>query len=171
MSVISELLKIERRSRAMRDINDNMFKIRAKGGISVTQINRFLGEADDVDGMAPVTLNNFSTLHTINKTERIDELDWSEEYVDDVILCGVCSDDNNAIFKDTILKDSVDEVIARISILKSENHIIESESDNLFESILLGNDLLQLARRIFYEGQVRKTLNDYLPCLVFSFLI
>ena len=153
----------------MRDVNDNIFSIRTKGGISVAQMNRFLGEADDVDGMAPVTLNNFSTLHMMDNTERIDDLDWSEECVDEVILCGICSDDNNVTFKDTIQKASVDDVIARISILKSENHITEFKSDNLFESMLLGNDLLQLARRTFYEGQVRRTLNCYLLCVVFHF--
>ena len=180
MSVISELLRIEKRCRAVRDINDNMFKIRAKGGISIIQINRFLGEADDVDGMAPVTLNNFSTLQMMNyNTERIDELDWSQECIDDVMLCGICSDDNTVTLQDTVKIESVDDVIARIldfksltpttkTEIKTETETeteIESltgtgtgagaEMHNLFESLLLTNDLLQLARRTFYEGQVR----------------
>jgi hypothetical protein len=168
MSVMSEFLRIEKRCRAVQDIDDNMFKIRAKGGISVTQINRFLGEADDVDGMAPVTLNNFSTLQMMNNnTERIDELDWSQECIDDVMLCGICSDNNSVTPQDTVKKESVDDVIARILNFKSltSRTKTESESDlekekhNLFESLLLKNDLLQLARRTFYEGQVgRRTI-------------
>jgi hypothetical protein len=181
MSVISELLRIEKRCRAVQDIDDNMFKIRAKGGISIIQINRFLGEADDVDGMAPVTLNNFSTFQMMNNdTERIDELDWSQECIDDVMLCGICSDDTNVTVQGTMKKESVDDVIARILNFKSltpttktktetnTETVAELESGtgtgtgtemhNLFESLLLSNDLLQLARRTFYEGQVRRTM-------------
>lgn len=168
MSVISELLRIEKRCRAVQDIDDNMFKIRAKGGISIIQINRFLGEADDVDGMAPVTLNNFSTLQMMNNsTERTDELDWSQECIHDVMLCGICSDDINVTLQDTAKKESVDDVIARILNFKSLTPTTKSKTEletesgtgaeihNLFESLLLKNDLLQLARRTFYEGQVR----------------
>ena len=180
MSVISELLRIEKRCRAVQDIDDNMFKIRAKGGISIIQINRFLGEADDVDGMAPVTLNNFSTLQMMNKTERIDELDWSQECIDDVMLCGICSDDTNVTPQDTMKKESVDDVIARILNFKSLTPTTKTEIETktkretetelesgsgtgkemhyLFESLLLKDDLLQLARRTFYEGQVRRRL-------------
>ena len=145
----------------MQDITDNMFEIRVKGGISVIQINRFLGEADDVDAMAPVNLNNLSTLRIMNKTERIDELDWSEEEecIDDVILCGICSDEKNATLEDSTQKVSVDDVIERISTLKLQDR--STESDNSFESILLGSDLLHLARRMFYEGQVRRNYTQF----------
>jgi hypothetical protein len=173
VSVISELLRIEKRCRAVQDINDNMFKIRAKGGISVIQINRFLGEADDVDGMAPVNLNNFSTFQMINNnTERIDEVDWSQECIDNVMLCGICSDDTNVTLQDTMKKESVDDVIARIMNSKSLTPTTKTETKteketelesgtgtekhNLFQSLFLKNDILQLARRTFYEGQVRR---------------
>ena len=172
---MSELRRIEKRCRAIQDVNDNMFKICAKGGISVIQINRFLGEADDVDGMAPVTLNNFKTFQMMNNnTQRIDELDWSQECIDDVMLCGICSDDNNVTLQDTVKKESVDDVISRIlnfnSLIpttkpeseiesKSESELESgavTEEHNSFESLLLSNDSLQLARRTFYEGQVRR---------------
>lgn len=146
----------------MQDVNDNMFEITAKGGISVTQINRFLGEADDVDAMAPVTLNNFSTLHVIKQPGRFNELYLSDESIDDVILCGICSDDNNAILKGALQKVSVDDVIAKISMLKFANHI--KVSSNIFETALSRCDILQLARRTFYEGQVRGTVKiPFLP--------
>lgn len=148
----------------MQDLNDNMFEISAKGGISVTQMNRFLGVADDVDAMAPVNLNTFSTLHMMKQPGRFDELDLSDDSIDDVILCGICSDDNNVFLKGALQKASVDDVIAKISMLKFANHI--KVSNNIFESALSRCDVLQLARRTFYEGQVRGTVIMRIQCVV-----
>jgi hypothetical protein len=168
VSVIHELSRIQRRNKALSFVDENMFDINITAGITVMQINRFLGEGDDSDGMVPSTLNAFEL--GLHMGERAD-LDPEESVADsvdpshtsEVTLCGICSaaDDTHQ----NPATPNVDEIIGRILMCHSSQP--SEEVENRFEAMLSKSFLLRLSRRSFYEGQVRAITEIMLDAIVF----
>ena len=133
-----------------------MFDINITAGITVMQINRFLGEGDDSDGMSPSTLNTFEL--GLHMGDRAD-LDPEDSIADspgpsassEVTLCGICSVVDDA--KRNAAISNVDETIS--NILKCHSSQCSVDIENRFEDMLSKSCLLKLSRRAFYEGQVR----------------
>lgn len=169
MSVIHELSRIQRRNKALSYVDENMFDINITAGITVMQINRFLGEGDDSDGMVPSALNTFEL--GLHMGDRAD-LDPEDSIADsvgpsassEVTICGICSFADDAQPNPAI--PDVDEIIS--SILKYHSTQPQEEVENRFEAMLSKSFLLKLSRRSFYEGQVRANVGTVINVIVFN---
>jgi hypothetical protein len=167
VSVIRELSRIQRRSKALSFVDENMFDINITAGITVMQINRFLGEGDDSDGMAPSRLNAFEL--GLHMGERAD-LDPEESVEDslgpsagsELTLCGICTAADDP--QQNPATPNIDEIIDKI--VKCQSSQSGEEVENRFEAMLTKSFLLKLSRRSFYEGQVR-AITEIVPCAVF----
>lgn len=140
--------------------DENMFDVNITAGISVMQINRFLGEGDDSDGMVPSSLTTFEFGLHMGERPDVDPEDSADSSTGpgpgsgpsgDVTVCGICSAAEEVPQNRAIL--SVDEIIG--SILECHPAQPFEEAENRFEAMLSKSFLLKLSRRAFYEGQVR----------------